>query len=71
MTVLKVRLAALKVVEEFYTKMGDEFLIFLPETVPFLAELMEDDDEAVEKACRKVIALVESYLGESLQEHLK
>lgn len=65
------RLMALKTLEEFYSKMGEEFLAYLPETVPFLAELMEDECEEVEAGCRKVIKIVEGFLGESLQEHLK
>ena len=35
------RFALLKVLEEIYTKLGEEFIILLPETIPFLAELME------------------------------
>jgi hypothetical protein len=66
-----VRLAALKTMKEFYERMGEEFLVHLPETVPFLAELLEDDDEHVETLCREVIKVVEEHLGESLQEHLK
>ena len=37
----EVRIISLKVLEEFYKRLGEEFLILLPETVPFLAELME------------------------------
>ncbi len=37
----KVRFAVLKVLKELYTKWGEEFLVLLPETIPFLAELME------------------------------
>jgi len=37
----EVRIISLKALEEFYKRLGEEFLILLPETVPFLAELME------------------------------
>ncbi len=37
----KVRFAVLKVLQELYAKLGEEFLVLLPETIPFLAELME------------------------------
>ena len=70
-SIASVRLMALTVLSEFYSKMGDEFLEFLPETIPFLAELMEDDDDDVEAICRRVINIIEGCLGESLQEHLK
>ncbi|KAL1918828.1 uncharacterized protein VTP21DRAFT_2850 [Calcarisporiella thermophila] len=65
----EVRLGALKVVEEFYSRLGEEFLILLPETIPFLAELMEDEDDRVEKQTQEVVRLIEQYLGESLDKY--
>ena len=38
---LQVRFAVLKVLQELYTRLGEEFMVLLPETIPFLAELME------------------------------
>lgn len=40
-TIFKVRLAALKVLEGFHARLGEDFMVLLPETIPFLAELME------------------------------
>lgn len=37
----EIRLAALKCLEEFYTRLGEEWLLFLAESISFLAELME------------------------------
>jgi U3 small nucleolar RNA-associated protein 10 len=37
----EVRYAAVIVLKEVYTKLGSEFMSLLPETVPFLAELLE------------------------------
>ena len=37
----QVRFATLQVVEDLASKLGDEYMTLLPETVPFLAELME------------------------------
>ncbi|KAF8975950.1 HEAT repeat-containing protein 1 [Entomortierella lignicola] len=64
-----IRLSALKVLQEFYKRLGEEFLILLPETIPFLAELMEDDDHEVEALTQQVIADIEVYLGGSLQKY--
>ncbi|KJE96811.1 BP28CT domain-containing protein [Capsaspora owczarzaki ATCC 30864] len=64
-----VRFAALKVQQEFYARLGDEFLILVPETIPYLAELMEDENVEVEKLAQEVIATIESHLGESLQQY--
>ncbi|GLE00791.1 hypothetical protein PINS_up009579 [Pythium insidiosum] len=65
-----VRLATLKVVEKCYTVIGDEFLAMLPESIPFLAELMEDNDAEVERTCHRVIKQIEEISGESLDQYL-
>ncbi|KAJ0400269.1 hypothetical protein ATCC90586_010242 [Pythium insidiosum] len=65
-----VRLATLKVVEKCYTIIGDEFLAMLPESIPFLAELMEDNDAEVERTCHRVIKQIEEISGESLDQYL-
>ena len=39
------RLYTLKIAEAMYSKLGEEFTVLLPETIPFLAELMEGNDE--------------------------
>ncbi|KAI8823046.1 uncharacterized protein EV422DRAFT_585585 [Fimicolochytrium jonesii] len=64
-----VRLVALKVLQELYTRLGEEMLILFPETIPFLAELMEDTDEEVEKACQDVCAQIQQYIGEDIQQY--
>ncbi|KAK9703316.1 snoRNA-binding rRNA-processing protein utp10 [Basidiobolus ranarum] len=65
----EVRLASLLTLQDFYSRLGEEFLVLLPETIPFLAELMEDDEQKVEKLTQEVIAQIEQYLGESLQKY--
>jgi hypothetical protein len=64
----EIRLAALKCIEEFYVRLGEEWLLFLAESISFLAELMEDDDVRVEKLVQQVNAEIESHLGESLDK---
>lgn len=65
----QIRLAGLYSVFEVAKKLGEDFLPMLPETVPFLAELMEDEDEEVEKQCTHVVQDLESVLGEPLQKY--
>uniref|UniRef100_H3H1J9 HEAT repeat-containing protein 1 n=1 Tax=Phytophthora ramorum TaxID=164328 RepID=H3H1J9_PHYRM len=65
-----VRLAALVTVEKCYQVIGDEFLAMLPESIPFLAELMEDTNGEVEKTCHRVIKQIEDISGESLDQYL-
>jgi len=38
---LQVRLAVLHILNGMYTKLGESLLVLLPETIPFLAELLE------------------------------
>lgn len=38
---LKVRYAALIAVDEFHKRLSEDYMPLLPETIPFLAELME------------------------------
>lgn len=58
-----VRLAAVETMTKLYAKMGEEWLPLLPESVPLIAELMEDDDEDVERAVQRLIVKVEEFLG--------
>lgn len=67
----EVRLVSVRCLKDLHSKMGEELLEFLPETIPFLSELLEDDSEIVEQECRALIQIIETYLGESIQEHLK
>ncbi|KND01979.1 uncharacterized protein SPPG_02486, partial [Spizellomyces punctatus DAOM BR117] len=65
----EIRLVALKVLQELYTRLGEEMLILFPETIPFLAELMEDDDAQVEALCQEVCLQIQQYIGEDIQQY--
>ncbi|XP_077981207.1 HEAT repeat-containing protein 1-like [Glandiceps talaboti] len=65
----KVRFAALSVLQEIHNRLNEDFQILVPETIPFLAELLEDESEEVEKQCRQVIEEIEKTIGESLQKY--
>ena len=57
-------------IEDLYAKLGSELLVLLPESVPFLAELLEDSDPRVEKLTRDIIQQLEKYLGaDALQQY--
>ncbi|KAF8477353.1 hypothetical protein BDZ91DRAFT_688639 [Kalaharituber pfeilii] len=60
----EVRMAAVKTEMALYSKLGDEWLPMLPETVPYIAELLEDDDEDIERETQRLIKKVEEFLGE-------
>lgn len=69
MVVPQVRIGGVLAVCEIAKKLGEEFLPLLPETVPFLAELLEDEDEKVENTSKRVVQELESALGEPISKY--
>ncbi|NXU49691.1 HEAT1 protein, partial [Turnix velox] len=65
----KVRFAAMLALIEVAEKLKENYLVLLPESIPFLAELMEDECEEVEQQCQKTIQKLEVILGEPLQSY--
>ncbi|XP_067286406.1 HEAT repeat-containing protein 1 [Pseudorasbora parva] len=65
----KVRFSALAMLLELASKLKENYMALLPETIPFLAELMEDECEEVEHQVQNVIHEMETILGESLQSY--
>lgn len=65
----KVRFSALVMLMELAGKLRENYMVLLPETIPFLAELMEDECEEVEHQVQKVIQEMETILGEPLQSY--
>lgn len=64
------RLAAVKCEQSLTEELGEEWLALLPEMLPFISELMEDDNENVEKEVRKWVLMIEDILGEKLDDML-
>ncbi|XP_077357877.1 HEAT repeat-containing protein 1 isoform X2 [Festucalex cinctus] len=65
----KVRFSSLLMLMELAAKLKENYVVLLPETIPFLAELMEDECEEVEHQVQKVIQEMEDILGEPLQSY--
>lgn len=65
----KVRFGSLQVLREVVNKMGDNYLVLLPESIPFLAEMMEDESSEVEQECQAVIIEMEKILGEPIRKY--
>jgi hypothetical protein len=66
----RVRLAGVEVCKALYDNGSNEALVLLPETLPFLSEIMHDDDPEVEAACHNLIKLLEDASGENLETYL-
>jgi len=64
------RLAALKTEQALTQQLGEEWLALLPEMLPYISELMEDEDENVEREVRKWVKQIEKVLGERLDDML-
>ena len=67
---LGVELAALKAEQALTDRLGEEWLTLLPEMLPYISELMEDEDEMVERETRKWVKGIEDILGEKLDDML-
>uniref|UniRef100_A0A8P4KBM0 HEAT repeat-containing protein 1 n=1 Tax=Dicentrarchus labrax TaxID=13489 RepID=A0A8P4KBM0_DICLA len=65
----KVRYSSLLMLMELASKLKENYMVLLPETIPFLAELMEDECEEVEQQVQKVVQEMENILGEPLQSY--
>lgn len=68
-TVPEVKVISFNCCVEIARKLGEEFSTLLPETVPFISELMEDDNLKVEANTKRGVQELEKIIGESLQKY--
>lgn len=66
-----VRLGVVKCQQALTARLGEEWLQALPEMLPYISELQDDDDEVVERENRRWIVGIEEKLGESLDSMLQ
>lgn len=66
-----VRLAVVKCEQALVDKVGEEWLAMLPEMLPYISELQDDDDEVVDRETHRWIVKIEGVLGESLDSMLQ
>mgnify|MGYP002176149975 FL=1 len=62
----RARRVALAALLETTNKLQEEYLVLLPEAIPFLSELFEDPDENVEAAARTLTATLAELSGDDL-----
>lgn len=67
----EVRKAGLSCLLSLTKSLGEEYMVLLPECLPVLAELLEDNDEEVAGLAQDCISLAEDLLGESLEDSLR
>lgn len=66
-----IRLAVVKSEQALVDKVGEEWLSMLPEMLPYISELQDDDDEVVDRETHRWIVKIEGVLGESLDSMLQ
>uniref|UniRef100_A0A915PU93 HEAT repeat-containing protein 1 n=1 Tax=Setaria digitata TaxID=48799 RepID=A0A915PU93_9BILA len=64
----KVRYRTLLLLEWLFERMGDAVAPVLPSVLPFLSELLEDDNKRVEIQCDAVIAVLRKNFGEEIAD---
>lgn len=67
----RVRRRGLAVIDKMLEGLGEEYIILLPEAMPFLAELLEDPELNIQNATKILLKRLEDVSGESLDDYLR
>ncbi|PIA50335.1 hypothetical protein AQUCO_01300820v1 [Aquilegia coerulea] len=67
---IRTRILGLRVVKYFLEHLKEEYLVLLPETIPFLGELLEDVELPVKSLAQEILKEMEIMSGESLRQYL-
>jgi hypothetical protein len=59
------------VLDAFLDKKGENYLTVLPDSVPLLAEALDDDDHKVEAKCRRLLKKMEDIFGHSVETYFE
>ncbi|PIN11747.1 hypothetical protein CDL12_15648 [Handroanthus impetiginosus] len=67
---IRPRMLGLRIVKHLLENLKEEYLVLLPETIPFLGELLEDSELSVKSLAQDIIKDMETLSGESLRQYL-
>ena len=67
----EVKMVALQTVQACFMAVGEEYLVLLPETLPFLAELLEDPREDIVHLAQQTVGVLSDLSGEDITSFLK
>lgn len=68
----EVRELAIRCSQVVFDEAGtDDVMVLIPETLPFVAEALEDEDEAVEDSARSLFKRLEELSDEDLEDFIK
>ncbi|WCJ36431.1 ARM repeat superfamily protein [Euphorbia peplus] len=65
------RTLGLRIVKNLLDNLKEEYLVLLPETIPFLGELLEDMELPVKSLAQDILKEMETMSGESLRQYLQ
>jgi len=66
-----VRKTGVKSLLNIIQTLGEEYMVLLPECLPVLSELLEDEDESIIALAKECVQHGEELLGESLEDSLR
>lgn len=64
------KMLGLKVVRYMVQHLKEEYVVLVPETIPFLGELLEDVELPVKTLSQEILKEIETLSGESLRQYL-
>jgi U3 small nucleolar RNA-associated protein 10 len=67
----EVRKSGAKALLSIIHSLGEEYMVLLPECLPVLSELLEDEDENIVAIAKECVQQGEELLGESLEDSLR
>ena len=67
----EVRKSGVKTLLSIIHALGEEYMVLLPECLPLLSELLEDEDEDIVALTKQCVQQGEELLGESLEDNLR
>lgn len=60
----------LTIYKEFIERLGQQYSSLLPDSLPFISELLEDSDPEVERTAGDIVRVIEEITGESVDQYL-
>lgn len=67
---VRARILGLKITRKLNEKLEHEYAHLLPETMPFLSELLEDAELSVKSLAQETLKEIETTCDESLRDYL-
>ena len=67
---VRARILGLRVIKYLVEHLREEYLVFVPETVPFFAELLEDVEPSGKSWAQEIFNELSTMTGENLSEYI-